>query len=142
MARQPLTPSPDHFCFRLRLDSIGGPCFSLGKSSGRWDIGPLQTRPRPNLLSPPARLDWPPLLFLWKIIGPVGFEPTTSCTRNKRTTKLCYGPNGLVLYPFRHLPERLNTSKSLVPETTPLPVLPRFLSGLCLPRPASGLRLE
>ena len=107
-------------------------------SSGQWDIGPLQSRPRPNLLSPPARLNWRPLLFLWKIIGPVGFEPTTSCTRNKRTTKLCYGPNELVLYPFRQPPERLNTSKSLIPEITPLPVLPPVFSGLCLPRTPVG----
>ena len=58
------------------------------------------------------------------------------------TTAFRILPNELALYPSCHPPERLNTSKSLVPETTPLPVLPRFLSGLCLPRPASGLRPE
>ena len=36
-----------------------------------------------------------PSLFLRKSFGPQGFEPWTSCTRNKRTTKLRYGPISL-----------------------------------------------
>ena len=28
-----------------------------------------------------------------KLVGLAGFEPTTSCTPCKRTTKLCYSPN-------------------------------------------------
>jgi len=33
-----------------------------------------------------------PLFFLWKIIGPPGFEPGTSSTPRKRATRLRYGP--------------------------------------------------
>jgi hypothetical protein len=43
-------------------------------SSGRRDIGPPNTHPWPNPPSPPAVLDWPPSIFLRKIIGPPGFE--------------------------------------------------------------------
>ena len=32
------------------------------------------------------------------MVGMTGFEPTTSCSRNKRTTKLCYIPIALLLY--------------------------------------------
>jgi len=70
------------------------------------------------------------LLFLWKIIGPPGFEPGTSCTRNKRTTKLCYGPNELKPYPHLPLPESFKNPDEFLPtsEAVETSEMPRYLN--------------
>ena len=171
-------PSPSNYLPPSRPASAPRPApISVGAGVGAlrpWREQSVRPATTGTLPSPPARLDWRPLLFLRKIIGPVGFEPTTSCTRNQRTTKLCYGPYELKIVaafsaarklelppgccaphtrpcalrnPFRGdglgcLRTRAMNPRPLVPETSAPPSLPRFLSGLCLPRPASGLRPE
>ena len=44
-----------------------------------------------------------PLIFLWKIIGPPGFEPGTSSTPRKRATRLRYGPYELKIVSQKRL---------------------------------------
>jgi len=61
----------------------------------------------------------------------VGFEPTTSCTRNKRTTKLCYGPNEVKSYPDFPLPESFKNPDKFLPtseavETSEIPLYLNF----------------
>ena len=36
-------------------------------------------------------------LWMWKVVGAIGFEPTTYGSQNRRATKLRYAPNALVL---------------------------------------------
>ena len=47
------------------------------------------------------------------LVGVAGFEPTTSCTQNKRTTRLCYTPFILVRIEGLEPPRR----KAMVPKT-------------------------
>ena len=69
------------------------PPFTSRQAHRAAGISPPRTCPRAISLPAPRGISWCPSIFLRKIIGPPGFEPGTSCTRNKRTTKLCYGPN-------------------------------------------------
>lgn len=57
--------------------------------------------------------------FLLKMVGAVRFELTTSCTRNKRATKLRYAPN--LNFSFEKVAtsgsSAVDDSGSIVPET-------------------------